>query len=273
MQIELNKLAGHLARTAFQVEGVYHYSVEPGRSGVIKTSPYPGFIFPLAGQAEFIFDGVPYIAGAGNVIHGGVNMSLNKRVIGNAKWEYILVLYRIGQPEPDDLALEKTHFELITGQSPRLSELLRKLWRASNQPGSIPAFQRETLFRCVLEEVFICASSQSGGDDQLLFKQAADYIHQYYMDPLTIRALAGLHGVNENRLFYLFNKYAGMGPGDYLMIHRLNKAKELLATGSASILAIARCVGYTDPYHFSRSFKNQFGLPPSQFRKTFRNNA
>ena len=188
MEIQLNKLAGHFARTAFQVEGVYHYSIDPGRWGCGKTAPFPGFILPLGGQAQFHFDGTPYLAGVGNVIHGGAGMSLDKRVIGNTKWEYILVLYDIRKPEPEGFTLEKAHFELITGQSPRLAELLRRLWRVSRQPGSIPAFQRETMFRCVLEEVFICARNQTNGGDQSLFKQVSDYIHEYYMDTFTIRA-------------------------------------------------------------------------------------
>ncbi|HWR56444.1 MAG TPA: AraC family transcriptional regulator [Negativicutes bacterium] len=273
MKIGINKLAEYFAHTHFHVKGVYHYRIDPKQSGWLKTAPFPGFIFPLGGQAQFYFDGTPYLAGIGNVIHGGANMSLAKRVIGNTKWEYCLVLYHICKPEPEGFTLEKADFELVIGKSPRLTELLRRLWRVSSQPGSIPAFQTETMFRCVLEEIFICAHNQTKGGAQLLFKQVSDYIHEYYMDPLTIRELAESHGVNENRLFYVFTKYAGMGPGDYLMIHRLNRAKELLVTGDAPIIAVAKSVGYSDPYHFSRRFKNQFGIPPSEFREKFRNNA
>ncbi len=61
-----------------------------------------------------------------------------------------------------------------------------------------------------------------------------------------------------------------MGAGDYLMIHRLNHAKELLVTGDAPIVAVAKSVGYHDPYHFSKRFKKQFGVSPSKFREKFR---
>ncbi|WP_461612986.1 helix-turn-helix domain-containing protein [Clostridium sp. Marseille-QA1073] len=270
MGIELLNLVEHFANTAFQVEGVYNYNIEPGRSGSMKTAPFPGFIFPLGGQANLLFNGTSYIAGVGNVIHGGANMSLNKSVVGDKKWNYILVLYSIRKSEPEGFSLENSHFELVIGQSARLVELLQRLWRVSNQPGSIAKFQTETVFRCVLDEIFTCAHNQSNSDDRTLFKQVSDYIHEYYMDTLTIRSLAELHGVNENRLFYVFSKYAGMGAGDYLMIHRLNRARELLVTSDATIIAIAKSVGYHDPYHFSKRFKKQFGDSPSKFRKKFR---
>ncbi|MBY6951356.1 helix-turn-helix transcriptional regulator [Clostridium botulinum] len=270
MEINLIDLVEHFAHTAFQVEGVYNYSIEPGSAGIMKTSPFPGFIFPLAGEANFIFDDTSYTAGLGNVIHGGANMMLSKSVVGKKKWNYILVLYSIRKPEPEGFSLEDSHFELIVGQSPRLVDLLQRLWRVSNQPGAIATFQTETIFRCILDEIFICARNQSSGDDHILYKQVSDYIHEYYMDTLTIRSLAELHGVNENRLFYVFSKYAGMGAGDYLMIHRLNRAKELLVTGNAPVVAVAKSVGYHDPYHFSKRFKKQFGISPSKFRDKFR---
>ncbi len=90
MEIELIDLVEHFAHTAFQVEGVYHYSIEPGSFGCTKTSPFPGFIFPLGGQANFLFDDTSYTAGVGNVIHGGANMSLSKSVVGKKKMELYL---------------------------------------------------------------------------------------------------------------------------------------------------------------------------------------
>lgn len=270
MKIELLDLVEHFDNTDFQVEGVYSYSIEPGRSGSIKTAPFPGFIFPLSGQAHFDFDDTSYKAAVGNVIHGGANMSLKKKVIGDKKWNYILVLYSIGKSEPQGFSLRNTHFELKVGQSPRLNELLQNLWRISNQPGAIAKFQTGTIFRCILEDVFICANNQLNSDEKTLFKQVSDYIHKYYMDTLTIRSIAELHGINENRLFYVFSKYAGMGAGDYLMIHRLNRAKELLVTSDAPVVSIAKTVGYNDPYHFSKRFKKQFGDSPSKFREKFR---
>lgn len=272
IKVELNQLVEHFARTSFRVQGVYHYKIAPGTAGWQKSAPFPGFLFPLGGQAQFHFDGTPYLAAPGKVIHGGVDMSLDKRVIGKAQWEYISVMYDLHGPAPGNIYLPEMHFELVTGQSPRLTELLWRLWRSYNQPGFISAFRTETLFRCALEEVFVCAHSQTGDDTQALFAQASAYIHEHYMDALTVGELAEQNNVNANRLFYVFRKYAGMGPGDYLMAYRLNRAKELLVTGDAPISKVAKSVGYPDALYFSRSFRKHFGTSPSGMRDKFRNN-
>ena len=267
MKLELNQLVEHFTGTAFSVAEVSHYKIESGSSGWQKSAPFPGFIFPLVGKAEFSFNGTPYLASIGNTIHGGANMSLGKRVVGKGRWEYISVLYEINGIEPQGICLEELHFELELGQSPRLTELLWGLWRVYNQPGAIPAFQTETLFRCVLEEVFVCARNKKINGAEDLFEKVSAYIMDHYMDTLTVRELAELNGVTENRLYYIFSKYAGMGPGDYLMVYRLNRGKELLITGDAQIQAVAKSVGYTDALYFSRIFKKRFGVTPSEIRK------
>ncbi|SHI14664.1 AraC-type DNA-binding protein [Sporobacter termitidis DSM 10068] len=272
MDLELNRLIGHFAHTSFRVRGVYHYAIDPGTAGWQKSAPFPGFIFPLGGQAEFRFDGTPYLAGVGSVIHGGADMDLDKRVVGSTKWEYISVLYDVPGPEPEDIRLTDVHFELTVGQSPHLTELLWRLWKTFNQPGALPAFQTETLFRRTLEEIFVRARGQTNGGARALFEQVSSYIHEHYTDALTVRGLAAQSGVNENRLFYVFSRFAGMGPGEYLTAYRLNRAKELLITGDAPIGAVAKSTGYPDALYFSRIFKKRFGAPPSTLREKFRNN-
>lgn len=273
MKIDINKLAEHFAHTPFILEGVYHYIREPGEAGWQKTMPYPGFIFPLGGRAQFLFEGTPYLAKVGNVIHGGSDMSLDKRVVGKVKWEYLLVLYKIVVPEPERFMLSKVHFELQVGESSRLMEMLRRLHQVSSQPGGIAAFHVETLFRNILDEIFICARNQTNEGAQALFEQATAYIHEFYMEPLTLTRLAEQNNVSNNRLVYVFRKYSGMGPGDYILQYRLNRAKELLPISKAPLRELAMSVGFSDSFHFSKLFKKHFGLSPNEYRENFLNNT
>lgn len=189
-------------------------------------------------------------------------MQLDRRVIGNARWEYLLVLYRIFASEPSGFCLPKTHFQLAPRQSPRLMELCELLWRMSGNPGGISAFQTETLFRCILEELFVSVRNQSNDGEQALFEHITAYIDEHYMEALTVSALAEQNNLNENRLFYVFKKYSGMGPGRYLMTYRLNRAKDCLASSDSPIGEVANTVGYTDALYFSRIFKKHLVFPP-----------
>lgn len=272
MEVELNSLISHFSNSLFKVKGVYHYTINPGTFHSQKTAPFPGFIFPLGGHARFNFNGSLYQVFPGRIIHGGAEMLLEKKVSKFQRWEYISVLYDIKDTQADGICLPETHFEISVGKNSKLSELLYKLWRTYQKPGPFPAFQTETLFRCVLEELFISSRGFNSEDSQVLFEEIVSYIHEHYMDSLSVRALAEQSGANENRLYYIFNKYSGMGPGDYLTTYRLNRAKELLVTENTPVGIIAKSVGYPDPLYFSRIFSKKFGLPPSGFREKFRNN-
>lgn len=267
MKIDINKLAEHFAYTSFKVEGVYRCVRNPGDAGWQITSPFPGFIFPLVGNAQFRFDNTLYSAKPGNIIHGGAYMSLDKCVIGKSKWEHLLVLYKILEPEPEDITLSKAHFELSAGESLRMTQLLQRLYQVSSRPGGIMSFRIETLFRNVLDEMFMCVSNKTSSGAQSLFEQATAYIHEFYMEPLTLTRLAEQNGVSHNRLVYVFRKYAGMGPGDYILQYRLNRSKELLLASKAPLWELVQAIGFNDPFHFSKVFKKHFGISPSEFRK------
>jgi AraC-like DNA-binding protein len=272
MEFEWNQLIECFTTSSFHVQGVYRYHIAAGKQGKQSTAPYPGFIFPLGGKAQFDFNGTSYRAETQKVIHGGADMKLDKKVIGNTELQYISVLYDIKQNSTDSIYLPDVHFELEYGQSLRLKGLMNQLWKVSHMPGAIPAFQKETFFRCMLEEMFLCVENQARDSDKGVFSKISAYIQDNYADEIPISELAERYEMNTNRLYYIFYKYAGMGPGDYLIAYRLNRAKELLLTTDSAIHKISNEVGYCDPLYFSRSFKKHFGFPPSEMRKKFRNN-
>jgi len=71
--------------------------------------------------------------------------------------------------------------------------------------------------------------------------------------------------LNEFRLKQLFKTVFGMGPYEYLIRKRLEKAKELLENG-LSVKEVAAQVGYR-PSDFTTAFRKHFGFPPSIIKK------
>jgi len=273
VKIDVNQLAEHLAQIPFQVEGVYRYAKNPGVPHADYTDSFPGFVFPLTGKVQFQFNGTPYIFTPGKVVHGGAKMRLAQKMFGNTNWEYILVLYRICNAELEESSLSHQHFELSTGQSPRLIELIMRLWHVYNQPGGISMFQTEMLFRDVLNEALLCVvNRQNSYESQTLFEQVTNYIHQYYYQSLTVASLAEQYNVNRNRLSYVFRRHAGMGPAEYLIKYRINMAQEMLFTSDTPVQQIAQTVGIADPFYFSRVFKKQLGISPTEYREKFIDN-
>jgi AraC-like DNA-binding protein len=272
VKIDVNHLAEHLAHTPFQVEGIYRYARNPGVPHADYTDSFPGFVFPLSGKVQFEFNGTPYIFSPGKVVHGGAKMKLAQKMFGKTDWEYILVLYRICNSEIAESSISHQHFELSTGSSPRLTELIMRLWHVYNQRGGISRFQTEMLFRNVLNEALVCVDNrQNSCESHTLFELVTNYIHEYYYQSLTIASLAEQHNVNRNRLSYIFRRHAGMGPAEYLLKYRINAAQEMLLTSDAPVQQIAQTVGMADPFYFSRLFKKQCGISPTKYREKFIN--
>ena len=64
-----------------------------------------------------------------------------------------------------------------------------------------------------------------------------------------------------------FKEYTGSTPAQYLLSLRISNAQTLLESTSYNITEIANIVGYDNPLYFSRIFKKQIGMSPSEFRK------
>ena len=62
----------------------------------------------------------------------------------------------------------------------------------------------------------------------------------------------------------------GYSPKEYLRIQRMKKAVELFRSGEYNVSEVTYEVGMTDPFYFSRCFKQQFGIPPTAFIKQLR---
>ena len=67
----------------------------------------------------------------------------------------------------------------------------------------------------------------------------------------------------------LFKKYAHICPRQYITRLKLNKAANLLLTTDLKIKDVATHVGFYDPYHFSKNFKQFQGRSPKQYRSEY----
>ncbi len=74
-------------------------------------------------------------------------------------------------------------------------------------------------------------------------------------------------GYSRSQLFRKLKAITGQNPLDMIKLHRLHYAKSMLEKGVATVSEIAYQVGYSNLSYFSKSFKNEFGMLPSQVRK------
>ena len=87
---------------------------------------------------------------------------------------------------------------------------------------------------------------------------------------LTLAELAGSVNVSIPYLCRLFDEHLGMPPGKYLAKIRLEECRALLREGELSMGEIAARMGFSSPQHFSRQFRQYFGMSPSEYARSLR---
>ena len=93
------------------------------------------------------------------------------------------------------------------------------------------------------------------------------YIIQHMGDSITVDDLADLLGCSKFHFLREFKKMMSITPYQYLLSRRMEQARMLLSSPDSSIAAVGLDLGFNDQSHFTRAFKNQFGLTPGQFQK------
>ncbi|MEI2400330.1 MULTISPECIES: AraC family transcriptional regulator [Paenibacillus] len=93
------------------------------------------------------------------------------------------------------------------------------------------------------------------------------HMEEHFEEAISREQLAVIAGLNPEHYSRMFSKYKGVSPISYLTGLRMEKAMELIKHSQYSIAEIARRVGYSDPYHFSRRFKQLYGAAPTHFKK------
>ena len=97
--------------------------------------------------------------------------------------------------------------------------------------------------------------------------QVMDYINQNYQENISSRSAADHLYINNSYFCRVFHKNFGIPFSLYLQTYRLEKAKSLLKHTKLPISNIAAAVGFSDFSYFSKIFKKDCGLSPSEYRK------
>lgn len=100
-----------------------------------------------------------------------------------------------------------------------------------------------------------------------LVKQAQAYIEKNYAKEIMLDELSKDLGISSYYFSKLFKKKTGINFIEYVTNIRMEKAKELLLHSDKSMKEICREVGYTDANYFSRTFRKNVGVSPTEFKE------
>jgi AraC-like DNA-binding protein len=107
---------------------------------------------------------------------------------------------------------------------------------------------------------------ESARQHRELVEVIMDYIHSNLNLPLTNQALADRFSFHPNYLNRLFVRHTGTPLHRYILNTKADKAVELLHSTAMPVTEIAQTLGFCDLSHFSKFFKERYGISPSGLR-------
>jgi AraC family transcriptional regulator len=93
------------------------------------------------------------------------------------------------------------------------------------------------------------------------------YIRDHLHEPLDRETLAAVAGFSIPHFHRVFTAQMGESAISYIRRLRLERAGRKLRMGAVDITEVALAAGYDTHAAFSKAFKQQFGLSPSEFRQ------
>jgi len=98
------------------------------------------------------------------------------------------------------------------------------------------------------------------------YQQCRRHMEQRFLNLQTLEQIAKECHVDKAYLCRLFRRYDYQSPYQYLLRLKMNLAAERLQQPGVLVKQAAEEIGFSDPFHFSRVFRNILGMSPSKFR-------
>lgn len=113
-------------------------------------------------------------------------------------------------------------------------------------------------------------SLQRSGMNARQLRAATDYIDSHIDEDLSLKSIAQAAAMSPFRFARGFHQAVGQSPRQYVILRRIERAKELLRGTERDLVEIAQLVGFSTQSHFTAMFRRRCGITPKRYRDALR---
>ena len=260
----------------FRVESIYTFWYQEKEQGFL----FPGESHPMAeltyvdqGALHSVADGQDLLLKQGDlVIYGPDQWHMQYADIGVAP-RFVTISFGLEGMELAPLMNRK--FTAPQNVVTLLQNMLREQERMDSFSNEIILSQLNLLLLLLLRE----SAAPRGGKLQTsnaihseneIIRQAQQYISTHIREKLSVPLVARQVDVSPSYLTALFHKNLQISPGEYIRRIKLQESKQMIRENNLNFTEIAAELQYSTVHHFSRQFKEKFGITPTEYAKSVR---
>jgi len=133
---------------------------------------------------------------------------------------------------------------------------------------AISQVEAERQLKAVRPDVGTLEDCEATDKTALMMAKVKKYLEHSYMNyDLSLDSVSSLLNINPSYLSCIFKRCTGVNFLDYITNLRIGAAKDYLHDPFKSASEIAAMVGYDSSSYFTRAFKKNTGLTPTEYRK------
>ena len=259
-----------------RVKSIYTFWYQEKEQGFL----FPGESHPMAeltyvdqGSLHSVAEGQDLLLKQGDlVIYGANQWHMQYSDIGVAP-RFVTISFSLEGTGLESLLNRK--FTAPQNVVTLLQNMLREQERMDDYSGDIILSQLNLLLLTLLREVVApkggkLQTSNAIHSENEIIRQAQQYISSHIREKLSVPLVARQVDVSPSYLTALFHKNLQISPGEYIRRIKLQESKQMIREGNLNFTEIAQALQYSTIHHFSRQFKEKFGITPSQYAKSIR---
>ena len=148
----------------------------------------------------------------------------------------------------------------------RGAEKFRGFFQILEDPG-VPMLRVICAWQSLLAEI-LSASDHGRGNYPLWLRKALTILEEArFSGEQNVRELAGQCGLGYESFRVKFKRATGEPPARWALGRRIERARRLITTRSITNKQLADKLGFSDEFHFSKTFKRFTGHSPRAFKK------
>ena len=258
-----------------RLDGIYTFFYQEREQGFLfpgEAHPMPELTYVDQGELHSVADGQDLLLKQGDIAVLGPNQwHMHYADMGVAP-RFVTITFDLEGVDITPLLNRK--FTAPQQAVSLIQQMLREQERMDAQSADMILAHLSTLMLILLRHADApegkLKSTNALHAENEIIRRAQQYISAHVCDKLSVPAVAKKVDVSPSYLTALFHKNLQISPGEYIRRIKLQESKQMIREGSMNFTEISAALQYSTVHHFSRQFKEKFGITPTEYAKSVR---